>query len=309
MKNKKTALVLGAGASTDYGFPTAQKLIDEIWHSMLTMNTTTWFPQLQKCGFPDDRIVEFRETLRRADPLSVDDFLAIEKNEKYREIGKAMIALALIQHESIGSITRTPKNDGETKLYTFLWHHLGTNYDEFMRNTPFLTIITFNYDRSLEYYLYQSLSNQFGDEKEAIRAIKQLRIIHVYGTLCPPHFLDETNGRQFTDESNKEIIERCRSYMHLIYEKNPNSVNFDPAHSPFLESEYVCFLGFRYSTDNLRQLQLRYETIDKIKIKFYGTACGMSPNERTEIENSLPGITLGEPSEKCVEFLSRIPVL
>jgi hypothetical protein len=55
------------------------------------------------------------------------------------------------------------------------------SYFRFAENKT--TFITFNYDRSLEHFLHESLKNSFSHAgaKEIIRVVKQIKIHHVYG--------------------------------------------------------------------------------------------------------------------------------
>ena len=63
---------------------------------------------------------------------------------------------------------------------------IGTPDDYFKLSKSNLTIITFNYDRSLEHYLYNTFLNftKSLTEKEKIEELKKLKIYHVYGKLA-----------------------------------------------------------------------------------------------------------------------------
>lgn len=306
MIERSTILVLGAGTSAEYGFPSGRGLIREIY-DRLTNETPNWFPPLKDCGFEIPHITDFRDRLWKADPPSVDDFLAIPKNAKFKDIGKATTALFLILHETQEAITRRNDNSEEKKLYTFLYHRMGTRPSDFKASASRLTVVTFNYDRSLEYYLYQTLTNQFGDETEALDCLKNLRIYHVYGMICPPHYQAGANGRPFTNAYDKQIIERCMKSMYMIGETNPNFEGLDRF---FQESavDNLCFLGFGYSRENIRRLGLLRGFLDRVSI--FGTAYHKSPNDVSEIKKLLrEKIDLGHSSLKSVEYLESKSIL
>ena len=303
-----TFLVLGAGTSAEYGFPTGRGLIREIY-DRLTNETKEWFPLLEDCGFEVPLIIDFGDRLWQADPPSVDDFLAIPNNNaKFKDIGKAIIALFLILHETKEAITRTNDESEETKLYTFLYYRMGTDAGSFKASASRLSIFTFNYDRSLEYYLHQTLTNQLGDEKQALDCLNYLHIYHVYGILCPPHYRDGSNGRPFTPAHDKQIIERCMKSMYMIGETNPDFAGIDRSYQLTAEVHNLCFLGFGYSPENILRLRFLKSFLDRVSI--FGTAYHKSPNEVLEIQNLVHApIDLGDPNQKSVEYLQSRLVL
>lgn len=304
-----TILVLGAGTSAEYGFPTGRGLIREI-HDRLTYESKDWFPLLEECGFEAPLIIKFRDSLWNADPPSVDDFLAIPANfAKFKDIGKATIALFLILHETEEAITRTNDEKEERKLYTLLYYRMGTDPRSFKLSAHRLTILTFNYDRSLEFYLLQVLTNQLGDKKEALDCLNNLRIYHVYGMLCPPDYQDAANGRPFAPAPrDKQTIERCMKNMYMIGETNPNFEYLDPLFQSPIEVANLCFLGFGYSRENIHRLRFMKSFLDQVRI--FGTAYDKSPNETAEIRKLIhERVDLGARGQKSVAYLESKPVL
>lgn len=66
--------------------------------------------------------------------------------------------------------------------YEYLSVKLNSSFEEFGENQ--LSIITFNYDRSLENYLLNSLMNLHGKAlDECASALEKILIVHVYGQL------------------------------------------------------------------------------------------------------------------------------
>ena len=66
--------------------------------------------------------------------------------------------------------------------YEYLSVKLNSSFEEFGENK--LSVITFNYDRSLEHYLLNSLINLHGKTcDECVKALAQIPIVHVYGQL------------------------------------------------------------------------------------------------------------------------------
>src|SRR5207245_10187881 len=93
--HRPTVLVLGAGASKPYGFPTALELLAPVYasvHSDSALKTA-----LGACGFKGDDIAAFCRRLRDSGQYSIDSF--IEREPRYLDIGKAAIAFQLLHHE------------------------------------------------------------------------------------------------------------------------------------------------------------------------------------------------------------------
>ena len=117
MISKKTVLVLGAGASIDYGFPSGKDLIQKIinfCHGKIygeqvfnqTILALILYKHFQKNGIGKTayecyEIVEsFRLQLYKARPSSIDDFIAYNKTMGFDIVGKACIVLVISRHES-----------------------------------------------------------------------------------------------------------------------------------------------------------------------------------------------------------------
>ncbi len=76
-----------------------------------------------------------------------------------------------------------------------------------------LTVITFNYDRSLEFYLFRSLKSKF-DKHDADTAdvFEEIKIKHVYGRLAP--FYWEQNYLNPNGElSEEELAMECNDFI------------------------------------------------------------------------------------------------
>ncbi len=74
MIEKQTVLILGAGASMLYGFPSGRELLYEIRGGLMGEDHD-FFRGIKELGIKTDHIKDFYRELTYADPPSVDSFL------------------------------------------------------------------------------------------------------------------------------------------------------------------------------------------------------------------------------------------
>ena len=156
MITKPVVFVLGAGASCPYGLPLGETLIRKILDDVLT---DYLLQMLKNIGHSEGDCNDFRLRLRLSLRQSIDVFL--RDNPDLAEVGKALIAVHLILLEQQKYLYSTQIDDHWVKYLVeiLLRDWSPGNGMSFNR----LKIITFNYDRSFEYMLYNAFfhaSNQ-----------------------------------------------------------------------------------------------------------------------------------------------------
>src|SRR2546427_1766066 len=186
MIKQRTALVLGAGASAPFGFPSGRKLRDDMISDLGT-GSTDLYKVLSTSGADAKQIVRFRDALQQSGQRSVDAFL--ERRDEFLSVGKIAIAAALIPYEKPQKLW-----GGDDNWYEYVWDRLGPTLDD-VKNSQ-LVVITFNYDRSFEHYFFSALRNTYNiPTDEAARILRDvLRVIHVHGQLGPLPYADNGQG-------------------------------------------------------------------------------------------------------------------
>jgi len=243
MISKPTVLILGAGASIMYGFPSSKELREMII-SRFRSPTTTLYEEYNRMGFQNRTVNEFSEAFRQSGVTSIDSFL--EHRPEFMKIGKNAIAEALIPFE-----TETSLFGREIDWYGYLLDKMNTPIQEFSKNK--LRIITFNYDRSLEWYLFKALQSRYGLRiEEAIDLVKQIGIIHLYGTLGG--MMWEDDGRLYNPSTDRPEIYKARDKLKIIYEHISEIQEFDWAHKELLNAKRIVFLGFGHNKENVARL-------------------------------------------------------
>jgi hypothetical protein len=302
-----TVLVLGAGASADYEFPLGRSLLLQICRSLDDRKKDVGLKKtLLDLGFARGEIGAFAAELRFSMQPSVDAFL--ENRPEYMDIGKAAIAGCLIPYENPRHLYH--RSDEKSTWYEYLFNQMRASIDEFESNQ--ISFVTFNYDRSLEYFLYAALESTYGiGEERAVELLSSISIIHVYGQLGLPHYLSE-NGRTYGSEVTLEAIEKCVTEIKIISDLAGETEEFKQAHKLISQAEILCFLGFGYHRTNV--LRLRVDKFHGARI--LGSAYGMGNDEIRRAEHLLEPfseatgrpIRLGDTLEDAITFIRNHPV-
>lgn len=259
-----TVLVLGAGASFPYGYPSGSQLIDNIIQRLGGRGTYTpnYFAELLELKFPEEHIHDFITHLRRSKVRSIDDFL--DHRKEFREIGKIAIAQAIIGCEQgnpeidpLFNVSTGAPNSLLERWYPLLLDAMSCSADTLCDNR--LSIVTFNYDRSLEHFLHLSWISKYGPaaSPKIIAAIKHLNIVHVHGKLGDLPWEGGKNPRDYGTRKNLEELKNSGELISILYEGDRQSAEFERARERLEQAERVLFLGFGYHKSNLKRLGVR----------------------------------------------------
>lgn len=253
MINKDTVFILGAGASMPYGFPSGKKLRELICSLGNQNNTKGAIVYQQFSGVAHNFIHEFKHS----HVASIDAFLA--RHPKYEEVGKFTIALLLSGFENRHKLEAPIDPDGD--WYFYLWNILldgAEKAKDILKNR--IKVITFNYDRSLEHYLFTSIQNTFTlPSHETLDIVKQLNILHIYGSLDEYGLSHGGTPRTYTPLTDPSLIRSSANCLKIIPEIRDDTEELDKARKWLSESSNVFILGFGYDALNLERLN--YEEI------------------------------------------------
>ena len=289
MLNRDTVLVLGAGASFTYGFPLGIQLRDIAVGRFLTVNSKDK-ALLESLDLEPDEIRDFAKALLYSGQQSVDRF--VEMRAEYMDIGKIIIALILIEYEDRHLLF--PTIPIKNHWYEYLFNKLDIN--ELSNNN--LKIITFNYDRSLEYYLTTALSNSTSvNQYTAFDLLSAIPILHVHGKLGDFDFSGQ-NGRQYNTSINKVTIGHClgENGIKIIKEVDVGSREYITAREWLRSADCIIFLGFGYDELNIYRLGMKdylchiKQNRDGNKPYIIGSAVEKTASECNDIDALMNGI-------------------
>jgi hypothetical protein len=242
---RRTTLVLGAGASCSYGFPVGSGLRQG----------------LLRLGQDPDRTAEIlgvgKQTLRHfvksflvSQAYSIDAFLG-RRWQEFETVGKAAIAHALLGAERGCDLFNENHAD---HWYQYLANELVADSTWETFDPSWLSIVTFNYDRSLEVFLCRALQEVFGkSEAEVVARLRQIPIVHVYGSLGSPWPGDEG----FLPLSTNDIeaaVAPAAARIRVIPEGRNEAPTILQARQLLREARSICFLGFGFDQVNVARL-------------------------------------------------------
>ena len=307
MITRPTVLILGAGASAPFGFPSGQKLLDDICRG-LSREPAGFFTLLRECGFDANTIAAFRDALKSSGRPTVDVFL--ECRPEFLELGKTAIAASLIAYEIEDKLLEVKGN-----WYGYLFQRLGPSLLGDVAQSR-LSVITFNYDRSLDHFLFLALQNAFNlKPHEAVRFLKKIPIVHVYGTLGElPHVGRGATRPYRRSDPARTVTDAlaAKDSIKIVPKGVEGDVDFGRALQILGEAEVVCFLGFGYLRDNVERLGLERRTAGT---RLWGSAYAVGEGAREPIMTLFTGdsnkrpIRLGAANQDALEFLKRHPIL
>ena len=309
MVTEPTVLIVGAGGSIPYWYPSGESLVQRILIGLETLSPKRDPEEVLRpiaslllhAGYEMSVLIKFRDMLAGSKTYSVDRLLQIKAHHHLLEAGKAAIASALVPHEH--SVTLTVQNDWYRYLLNQLISNLGADASE-----P-LTILTYNYDRSLDNYLYASFQTFLGyNGQEMKQLMSRLPIIHIHGSLGKlpwqtdnPADLPTPYGKmQF---ENPHELKHSAAQIKIIHESEDNSPAYEEARKHLKAASRICFLGFGYDRINVRRLTI--ESWGSKKAGYIiGSSYGLTDSEKNQRLGFLGGnIVLGSHDLDCLGFL------
>ena len=248
-----TVFILGAGASNYYGFPLGPRLLREVCGICRSS------PELlREHGFDPSEIQEFGEYLAETAYGSVDAF--VEKSPDFMPIAKTAIAAVLIPYEVPRKLFPGPEPPNH--WYQALFQALWSEEDQSLVTGNKLTILTFNYDRSLEFFLRQVASRRTSRSSGAatmeivgpfrIQAAEGPTIIHLHGELGD--LVGTSDVSPYSDDRSVEAVSRAAGKLHLLPEADTSSMEFDLARSAIHNAKRIVFLGFGFHPKSVERL-------------------------------------------------------
>jgi len=273
-----TVFIVGAGGSKPYGFPIGRELRDSVIRSSESLSWHTWLAEVKTTT--KRSATEFTEQLRTSGYSSVDQFL--EARPEFTEIGTLAIAAELMPCELRRKLfpPNAPRHD---HWYETLAGLLSIGTQQYLQNR--VSIVTFNYDRSLEFYLSSVIRTRLHHSRQATigRHLKHIPVIHVHGQLGNwGGQLDTVERAPSGSRPMAEAVRLAASGIRVIHRARTNTPEFLAARRALRGATRIYFLGFGYNPTNLTRLGLLKRPSSASKRSnciVRGTSLGLSTRE------------------------------
>jgi len=295
MINNYTVFVLGAGASMPYGYPSGAELKQEVLSILKEQDIRH---RLLSMDYFESDIDIFHSELEFSGRYSVDAFL--EHRTEFIDIGKAAISFVLTRREDTTKLFKV--ND----WYHYFYNMLNTPFDDFGKNE--VVVFTFNYDRSLEHFLFSVLRNDYGkSEDKCAEKLNQIPIIHLYGQLDPLPWQESGVWTYADNSKNQKFIVNSAKRIKIIHEHDDLSKDseFTKARHCLINAVRVFFLGFGYDENNLGRLLPNLKGLKDM----YGTAKDLEIGEAKRVKKIFEKknimLKLGEKNDDALRFLKK----
>jgi hypothetical protein len=270
--NRKTVLIIGAGASAEFNMPLGSQLIKRVANAV---TETRWenepeagslLEQMRACLYDDraDRLYKLgpklAEVAVKSKLPSMDEVLHFLADADVVYLGKLAISYEIMKAEReshlhlatsfhkerfIGIIDQSWANE-------FLGLALSGGRRQDLSNLfANVTVIDFNYDRVLPQYLYRALQRNLAiPEDDAAECVKNLSILHPYGSLGKLEWEAEKDTLPFGSSEGHlaDVANRIRTYTEETQDRErrvqiQNAI--DAAH-------VIIVVGFGYHRQNIQ---------------------------------------------------------
>lgn len=311
MFNKKTLIIVGAGASNEANLPTGAELKKKI-ASILDIRFENGYRQSSgdylvcqalreaiKNENPDARDINLhlhaawriRDAMPQA--ISIDNFIDAHQGDNKLELcGKLAIARAILEAERNSHLFIDPNKPSarlhypslEDTWFNFFIQLLTENctIDRLEERLSTIALIVFNYDRCIEHFLYHSLHNYYGiDWTQTETLVKKIQIYHPYGTVGSLPWYGGKYSIEFGAETNAKQLFLLASQIKTFSEgTDPDSSDITEIQNRLVESQIVLFLGFAFHRQNLGLITPPTNAHSSPDgVSYFGTAIGISKSD------------------------------
>ncbi len=252
---------------------------------------------LLQAAFSPSEINRLRGEFFNAQRVSIDAFLAWRKDE-FDVIGKFAAALGVLMCER-----RLYLNEN---WYQWLLEELIQDGPDF--NASNLRVITFNYDRSFEFYFWRAFRATFNlNDSQADEMLKRIEIVHVYGH-CGELRSGVTVVPYGGDDGHFEQAGRASKSINVVAPRTLPPTT-ERIREIIAQSERLCFLGFGFWRENLDLLGL-----NKMSKEIFASAFHLDEGIKRKVKNRLSPdfnkkLVFGESGQDVLAFVNNYDIL
>jgi hypothetical protein len=321
-ESKFITFVLGAGSSREVEMPTGTELKYAIAASMPSAldgfgllagganelrDAMNRIARASEVADASQRYLAAANRIRSAMPqaASIDNFLDSNRSSRdIAEVGKLAIAYEILNAErksllfgKSGSIEGIPSFEKTKDTWFaefFQLVSMNAQVDEIRERLSRVRVVTFNYDRTLEHYLYHALQDYYGiTAKDAAELLSYLIVIHPYGQVgkLPWQRADSTVPFGATSAAS-DLIEVAKDLKTFAEGTSVQASDIEQIRASIADAATLVFLGFAYHEMNLRLLfGNEGDTAGQHDKRIFGTAKGLSESNKRIVASELSRLT------------------
>lgn len=301
MKNKKLTLIVGAGASKEFGLPVGSELKQKI-ASLLDIRFD--YNQQEGGGYIDinphlHAAWRIRDAMPQA--ISIDNFIDNHQgDEKIELCGKLAIVKSILDAEKRSKIYVDPSNNRNGLNYASTescWLNPFTRLitencraDQLEDRLSSVSFVIFNYDRCIEHYLYHALQNYYKlSETRVAELLNAVQFYHPYGSVGSLPWQSRPNVATFGGELHPgSLLENAKQIKTFTEGTDPNSSEICEIRESVASSSNLLFLGFAFHKLNMQLISPGTSDIDEISQKrAFATAFGLSKSDCSAIATEI----------------------
>ena len=333
MDQKEIVFIVGAGASRELGFPTGEELKAQIVSELEIVTEQSeesiiYNTIVNNLNFAEV-VYRLEDYLYKASEIkyflpfasSIDNYIYTHRDDKITQyIAKLSICHCIINAErssklysELGSPLLPSNQLKDTWLIPFsqlLTEKCDKN--EIKARLQKIGFIIFNYDRSVEFFLYNFIQGYFGfSDRDTFDCLTELNIVHPYGTLGPIGWQNDSDFQAYGVLMHENDLHR--RYNNII----TFNEDIDSQNNLLLETQKlatntrrVVFLGFGYHEQNIRIMHDLEDISNTNFVMIYGTTYKESKFNIDYIRNRITkvfpnGNIHSLESESCFDFLKN----
>ncbi|MBI1424776.1 MAG: hypothetical protein GC149_15125 [Gammaproteobacteria bacterium] len=314
----KTTIVLGAGASSEAGLPVGRDLKSKIAR-LIDIKYKDGFSRTSGSREIDTafRIKLQNENGRDLNPylhacwrirdampqaISIDNYLDAHANDELTVVaGKLGIAQSILEAEKSSSLYVNRREGREMINFDKVentWYNKfvqllteNCRVDDLSNNLANLTVISFNYDRCFEHFLYYAIQNYYRvNSTDAAKMLSSLSVYHPYGRVGSLPWQRQEIPIEFGADPHPQSLLDISAQIRTFTEgTNPDTSSIDLIRNSVAECDRLIFLGFAFHPMNMNLLSSEgAESAPKVS---YGTALGLSNSDRDIVEREIKSLT------------------
>jgi hypothetical protein len=302
-------IVLGAGASKEFGLPTGKELAEQII-KLLNCKIdpfTAYFTDSEfnlavehavRLGLVSgkQRVFDAARLIRDSLPIapSIDNFLHTHRhNADLVWLGKLSIVFTLLRAEA-SSLLVIDRSNSYNKLdlrkssstwigQLFTQLLVAGNFDSFVNRLSKISFVSFNYDRCVHQFIAFASKQYFAlSDTQVNHLLSCLNVHYVYGSIGEYAFRggNESNyGSYPTAQNSIELISKIQTFT-----EGRDAKDREELHRQIDGAREIYFLGFGFNKLNMERI-----------VPSEGYAC-----------NSVFGTTLGQPELAASQILEEL---